>query len=98
MKYMLSVIKLIFVVALVLFAVFNQSHVQIVVIPGRLVYNTYMFVPILGALVLGGVITALVFLKAKLHFGRSMKLMRKTLKEREDELARLHNVPLMKDE
>jgi uncharacterized integral membrane protein len=98
MQYILSAIKIIIIVILVLFAVFNRDMVEIVIIPDYIVYRTYLFIPILGALALGGMIMTLAFLKDKMHFSRSMKIMRQTLKNKEDELARLHNVSLMKDD
>ena len=97
MKYIISAVKLIVVVALVLFAVFNRGAIDIVIIPDHIVYETYMFVPILGALALGGIVMALAFVKDRMSFNRNMKAMKKTLAEKEGEIARLHNAPLMQD-
>ncbi|MDR2884517.1 MAG: LapA family protein [Deferribacteraceae bacterium] len=97
MKYIISAIKLIVIVAAVLFAMFNKDTVTITIIPDRLIFETYMFIPILIGLLAGGLVMSLFMVRDHMRMSRSMKIMRKKLKENEDELNKLHNLPLLQE-
>ena len=99
MRYVFTAVKAALLVCIVLFSIFNRGNVELVLIPGKAVYNMPLFLPILCGILVGVLITVLLLMGERFKLSKELKKARKDLTNVQDEVQRLHNLPLMdKDE
>lgn len=96
MKYAVTVIKMLVLVVLVLFSVFNLKAAEVTLIPG-FVRQVPLFVLPLGGILFGFLFAALYFYVDKMKLNKEVKKLNNKLDETQDELKRMHNLPLVED-
>ncbi|MDR2104926.1 MAG: LapA family protein [Deferribacteraceae bacterium] len=96
MKYFIGGVRAIVMVYIVLFCVSNTDNVQVTVLPKYIVFdNIQLFVPIIGALFLGGFAVILSFLGDRYKMNKEIKRLRKQIVSNESELQKLSSISLI---
>ncbi len=97
MNYVNTIVKAAILIYIVLFAVSNAGETTVVLFPKYLAPKIPLFVPILGALFVGGIVVALGFATEHMRFKKELKNTRRNLTRTEEELQRLRTRPLLQD-
>jgi uncharacterized integral membrane protein len=98
MKYIVGTVRAFVMVYIVLFCVSNTDNVQVTVLPKYIVFeNLQLFVPIIGALLLGGAAVILSFFGERYRLNKEIKKLRKQIASNENELQKLSSISLITD-
>jgi uncharacterized integral membrane protein len=98
MRYIISGIRWLVMAYIVLFCVSNTDNVHVTVLPKYIVFNNLpLFVPIIGALLLGGAAVILAFLGERYKINKEMRKLRKQIVSNESELQKLSSISLITD-
>ncbi|MDR2400190.1 MAG: LapA family protein [Deferribacteraceae bacterium] len=98
MKYIIGGIRAVVMIYIVLFCVSNTDNVQVTVLPKYIVFdNLQLFVPIIGALLLGGFAVILAFLGERYRINKEIKKLRRQIASNENELQKLSSISLITD-
>lgn len=93
MKAFTGIIKIAVTLVIVVFAILNTSSVEIKYFFGSPTLKMPIFMVVLGALLLGVVLTTLMYYLDRFKLSHQVGTQKKQIKKLEDELERLRNLP-----
>ncbi|MDR2869883.1 MAG: hypothetical protein LBV04_05500 [Deferribacteraceae bacterium] len=96
MKYIITAIKAILLITIVLFCIANLDAMQLALLPGNIgpVYMIPRFLPVLAGIIGGAVFTGVFMYAERWKIAGELKKAQRQLKTLQDEVQRLHNLPL----
>jgi uncharacterized integral membrane protein len=95
MKLIGSIIKIAIVAAVILFAVMNVQQVDVTYFYNTPPLKLPMFIVLLAAVLTGAVLVSLLYLVDRLKLTTLIRQYKKKLKNAEDEINRLRNLPIL---
>jgi len=99
MKAIGGLIKIAVTLVIIVFAILNTAPVEITYFFGAPSLRMPMFIVVLGAMLLGVVLTTLMYYLDRFKLSHTVSVQKKQIKKLEEELERLRNLPFtdMKD-
>jgi uncharacterized integral membrane protein len=98
MKYIVGTVRIVVMAYIVLFCVSNVDIATVTVLPKYIVFeNLPLFIPIIGALLLGGAAVILSFFGERYRLNKEIKKLRKQIVSNESELQKLSSISLITD-
>ena len=97
MRIISTLIKIILITAVVLFCALNLERVQVQYFFDRPPIEAPLFVVMLAAMFLGIVLASILYLTDRFKLARKNKQLKKELKNAENEIKKLRNLPLSKE-
>jgi uncharacterized integral membrane protein len=94
MKIISIILKIVVLCVIVMFGAFNMQSVGIKYFFGKEPMEVPLFVALILAFLIGMLVTYLIFIVDRIRLKKELGRIRKSLKERDNELLRLRNLPL----
>ncbi|MGE4318264.1 MAG: lipopolysaccharide assembly LapA domain-containing protein [Deferribacterales bacterium] len=99
MRAIAGLIKIAVTLVIIVFAILNTGPVEIQYFFGAPMLKMPVFIVVLGAMLLGVILTTLMYYLDRFKLSHTVSVQKKQIKKLEDELERLRNIPFtdMKD-